>query len=427
MCSLSSRRRRRRSPTLRESFKLVVDFLDQREELEPNIEVAGDPTADVLGRIATLDPRNLLKVDRPQWERIAALEEHPEIVGMSEEKRTVTLYLKGREHVHAIEIDDAAIKAIAPARAGAMFEAFCLRQIKDYSTDQMRLFNVINHGDHFTIDFPDGTRVRVTKADYDRYIAKGQALPGDQPLTQALSAAGDGANVLFAHPLMQKTGTPIKEADAFTFNLQKSYPNFRVYRDPLSKQTGKRVAQLNQFRVQGIRDMVVVIPQAQFKVPLMETIADIKDDLNQLGVKWVPFGGKKPWTGGQGKAVVVVTGHTSEELANFARSMGEAGYLTGNYVVFNSCESPLTRRLLTEITTRYGAIASFCHEGAIPADKVQDFVIGLAKKVKEGGNRRFVDLLMESARESKLSGIWTICRAIRSEGLDLFKEEGSRG
>jgi hypothetical protein len=131
--------------------------------------------------------------------------------------------------------------------------------------------------------------------------------------------------------------------------------------------------------------------------------------LQKAGIAPTVFAGKK-YAGTGNRTVIVITGHTSEELAKYVRELGDAGYFRDNYVVFNSCEAALTEQLRTEITTRYGAAAAFSPEGTITVNSVQQAVLDLVNRVRENKEQNLFRLLNDSFRRNNVHGIWSICR-----------------
>lgn len=203
-------------------------------------------------------------------------------------------------------------------------------------------------------------------------------------------------------------------ADEFAFALQSNFPSARIYRDPLSDETDKRVGKLNHFVVKTPQDLIAVIAPETFGVN-QTAIHNIEEVLREQGVQVSEFqnGSISSWDGGEGKGVIVITGHSNEEMANFIRAVGKAGYFRNNYVLFNSCETELTRKMITQINSEYGAVATFAHQGTIEASKVNLFINDLISRVLANESqqhiRSFGDFLIGSLRKYGLNGLWTLC------------------
>jgi len=89
--------------------------------------------------------------------------------------------------------------------------------------------------------------------------------------------------------------------------------------------------------------------------------------------------------------------------------LGDLKVFKDNFVIFLSCETPLTRTLVTKIVSKYGAKAVFSPEGTIKASDVQQFLEDLAPHLANPGQSRFRDIIFETARRHSLNGTWTVC------------------
>jgi hypothetical protein len=218
-----------------------------------------------------------------------------------------------------------------------------------------------------------------------------------------------------------KPGRWLAEGDAFAFSIQRAYPELRVYRDPLTDKTGDRARGLNARALAGPDDVVAVIADKSFKGvedgKVIANLASEGGEFEKAGIKVIKFNGDPAdpaWAGGKGKTVFVITGHSNEELATYVRALGKARYLDGNYVVFNSCETPLTRALSFEITGEYKAAAVFCYEGKILAKDVKKalgaFAAGVKDALDAGKKVSLPDFLRKVIRDSALNGVWQISR-----------------
>ena len=108
------------------------------------------------------------------------------------------------------------------------------------------------------------------------------------------------------------------------------------------------------------------------------------------------FTGAEHYTGDSGKAVFVITGHSSVELANLVHQLGEGGFFKGNFVVFNSCNTPLTHQLAVEINGRYGACATYAFSDKIMASDVENYMLELAHSLSSDRQRPLLDLLNQA-------------------------------
>ena len=117
--------------------------------------------------------------------------------------------------------------------------------------------------------------------------------------------------------------------------------------------------------------------------------------------------------------MIVITGHSDERLGAFVRMLGEANVFKGNLVIFNSCETPLTDRLVREMNTRFGAIGALQHDGKIKPADVEDFLSGLIEQMKKEPRLPLWRQVLNTMRDSPLNAVWSVSRAPaeRSESL----------
>jgi hypothetical protein len=394
---------------------VLADLLDTWPILQYHTGLAGDPKTRLLALVGRLRPKlvDALQIKGEYWKHTAALENYPGIAGVMTTGDSWVLYLRGPQNgLHALAIAPSGRTTLLTTDAAAKaFTAFTLRELRDYSNPTMRLFRVLPDGDGYVVTFPDGTTANLSRVDYAR-LMKGEKLPADHPLAAALAVTREESLVLYSHPLMRKAGPELTAAKDVTFALQRAYPEMRIHRDPLSAETVARAKRLNGRALGNLGDILVLVADDSFRVPQNATVKNIQDELTAEGLKPDVFAGQK-YAGPTGRAVIVITGHTSAELAKYVRELGEAGYFKDNFVVFNSCESPLTEQLLTEMTSRYGAAAAFAHEKKIGIDEVQQYLLDFVKKVKATGELNLFKLLLETLHRNKLNGVWSICRAGR--------------
>lgn len=296
------------------------------------------------------------------------------------------------------------------------FQTYCRKIVNDRSTKNMRLFNVMKQKDGYTIDFPDSP-VHVTSAEVEE-LNRGKPLSDDHAFSKAIRKSADSSLVLFANPFMLKPSQWQTEGDNFAFAIQRAYPEIRVYRDPLTDKTDERAKELTACTLPGPTGVAAVVADESFEVVDGNVIADLTGQgmaFDKAGIKVIKFNGERgdpAWNGGKRRVVIVITGHSNEKLARYVRALGEAGYLDGNDVIFNSCAKPLTRELSFEITERYKARAVFCYQGNILARDVKKAMGAFAAKLKAAveAGERLPDFLRKIIRDSALNGVWQISR-----------------
>lgn len=305
------------------------------------------------------------------------------------------------------------------------YKGFVRSQIEGSSTKNMLLYDVRLTSDGAEIVVPKGVasdaitgadptfaddpRIVLSAQDFQS-ITAGNPLPENHPL-QALAKSMHGrALVQYTSPMGMLPGTIKDKAAEITFAMQRSLPDARVYRDPLSQRTDGLVAGLNLRPTGKPADYVAVVAEESFKVDDRGIIENIKRDLKENGIQVISFSDSPAVDSlkGQNRNVIVITGHSTHELANFVEELGKRGVFSNNFVIFNSCGTPLSRALSERMVGRFGAEAAFVFEGNINPGPVEDMLVKLSERVSQGGEGKLVDELRSIVRDQKLNGVWTI-------------------
>jgi len=390
---------------------LAAEYLDARSKVASSLNVP-DPTQDVL---SILHNFRGLGLDQPDWKRAQILDQLPNVEGFLQQADHTTIYLRGQRQ-HAVRVyQDGHVEVLSPESASTEYRDYCRHDIRKHSTDAMALFDVENTSDGGREVYIGGRALKITPAEY-RELTRGRPLPKTHPLTLALESSAGTAKVLYSNPMMQKQGAAMRGADEFAFAIQRSYPDIPIYRDPLSPRTNEIVKRLNDFTISGPKEVVAVVADESFRPRPKDynLIQDLKGELVDLGIRVVTYkpGVTLAAANANGKALIVITGHSDAELAAFVRTLGSQGVFKNSYVLFNSCETPLSRQLITEINTRYGASATFAHEGKVLVDDLDPFLEGFAKRISTIGDKNFGRTLLQTLHEHRLNGVWTICERL---------------
>jgi hypothetical protein len=278
----------------------------------------------------------------------------------------------------------------------------------------MRLFHFSAKGGESELVFADGTSVALTATELEMLKA-GTPLPPTHALSARFSEESAIAHVLYSDPQLETSAAYVMERNSLAFGLQAAYPKANVYRDPLSDDTSARAQKLNEFKIAGAKNLLVVIPDnpgPDAQIQYVRTITNIREDLAKANVEIKQFKVGMLYDGERGRAVFVITGHSSEQLVTFVRQVGEAGFFRDNYVVLNSCGVGPATALASEINTKYGAVGTFSFQGEIRASAVQNYMLDLLERLKGSEAHKFVPLLIESSRSKGLFGIFTISKLI---------------
>ena len=329
---------------------LVTAYLDSRDAIESVMASQIGP-GDFDDAMSSMIAQTQLSLSGNSAEVLTTLKELPNLQGFLKTSDETVLYVKGSA-MHAVRIADGSADFLSPEEAATTLRDYCRSAVSEQSNPNMALFNVLPLGDRVEVDLP-GETLTLTRADYDK-VRGGKALPDDHPLTMAVAKLNRRSLVSFSNPLGLKPGYYQEESDQFVFGLSRSYTGTRVHRDPMSPRTAAMAAALDgQTVVRG--DVVAVVAD--------QTLANVKDGnvilnmasengiLTQAGIPVIRFNkaGDGTWKGPRQKKLIVISGHSDEELKRFVQALGEAGFLENNYIIFNSCESPLTRELMTDI------------------------------------------------------------------------------
>lgn len=391
---------------------VVSDVLQHWPTLKHHIKLVGDPReALLLAQGKQRDPLlNMLYVYGDFWEKTAAIEEFKGLAGAMETEEGLHLFYRLNDEPFSTVLisADGVAKQLSHAEASAALNSYVRKEMTAESTQAFRLFEVMPNADGYSLGFPNGKLIAISHADFSK-LSTGEALAETHPLSVALRTITEDSLALYTHPLMMKPGPEMKAGKDLTFAIQKAYPKVRIHRDPIGPATSDRAKALNSKTLSGLDDLLVLMAEDSFKVPHNATIKNIAADLTHLGLKPMVFTGQR-YDGPRGRGVIVITGHTSDRLASYVRAVGDAGYFRDNYVIFNSCEAPLTEQLMNELTSRYGAAGAFGFEKKIEVDDVASYVLSLVKKVREKLNQNLFQVLIETLQENHLNGVWSICR-----------------
>jgi hypothetical protein len=388
-----------------DELSFVVRYLDSRAGLRNVFGRFGlrDQSGSLVGRVLN---ENWYSLDEPTWVRTKKLAKLPNVVGAAKTDDEFLVVLKGKG-LYTIErnaqLQDRLLTGDAAATA---YERVVHTELVANSTEGMRLFSVSKFGAEYEINF-GGTTLPVTVNKQELAALRGgQPLQPEHALSKAMREAQGVPLVLYTNPLMLRDGMQVKAADDLAFALQKSYPDSKVIRDPLSPETKVQVAKLQVYKATSPSSVVALVAESSFGVKDYRVVQNLEDELRAKGISVIPVSsGVVQQMKINNKIVLIVTGHIDAQLAKFVKTLGQAGVLQDNFILFNSCRAPLTRELATDMTTKYGAVAVFSYESLI---KDVDLEL-LLRDFPEGNDRPFIDLWREQIKKHKMNGLWTVC------------------
>jgi len=391
-------------------LRSLLDLLDNEANLEWQYEITGgDPVHQYVRRLAGLYGRVATTTD---GEELTAIGRLNVVAGYFKDTDRRVVLLKGAKRIYGIVEDEDGVHLSTPSVAARQFREFTRNEVATKSTSDMRLFAVHSYDGKFEVDLGNKT-FTVTAAEF-KDLQVGKKLPESHPLHQEfLSVPVTEPMVLYTNPLAIKAGLLQSRSDDFVFALQKAYSDRSVYRDPFSERTAKLARQLNVF-VSNSKNMYAVVADDSFAVQDYKILQNVKSDLQRAGVTMIPFtkANRPTWSNGTGKAVIVITGHIDANLAAFITALGERGYFEGNYVVFSSCRSPLSRQLVNRITDRFKAAATYSFDSKIQTSSVEEFLVDLATRTAADPSASFDFSVRAAAKRANLNGVWTICEDI---------------
>lgn len=391
---------------LKKYFPLLKDFLEARAV---GADQLNDFLAEMLPSYKEIDQ---LTTPRESWQRMSFLSEIEQIEGLAATKDgQIRIYLKTNPRA-----------VIAKQRFGApkLMENGA-KILEDYYNVNEKM---IRDAGPSTVPIlqlhiiPEGYRVivgedSITLSASDFELFTQNKLPATNDVISKLSRVASEGFTVFANPFMCKQGLALDEQRRFTFALQRYLPNKFAFRDPLSSDAIERAQRLSKEVYQGPKSLYFVVAGSSFnstkKPEDFQIIANLKTKLKAAGASVIAVDESVPaWTGGKGKKVFVITGHSDENLAAFVRSLGDKKYFEGNYVIFNSCETTLSEQLVAEITSRYGAISVFQYADKIDPSDVETALLDMVKKRPKDTESLFWRRMRDAAEAGKLKGAWHI-------------------
>jgi hypothetical protein len=277
------------------------------------------------------------------------------------------------------------------------------RTLHAHTTDIVKPFVVER------LEAGSGARVHVIDAtivlteENLRQLADGQSLGPEHELTKffaQVDLATNAGGVLFPDPLTQRDDTPeATDVDAIVATLQAAYPQARILRDASpSPATAERVRRLVEFDRAPVRQTEAVI--APLDVRDYGLMANFEETLKEEGATVFDFQKTRitkapPVSDAKSAMVLILTGHSNASLKTRIGELGDAGYFTNKVVLFQTCQTPLTRELKTLILEKYGALGISSFVGEIEPAKLGAFLNDVAPwlsghNVIDGGLRRFL-------------------------------------
>lgn len=174
-----------------------------------------------------------------------------------------------------------------------------------------------------------------------------------------------------------------------------------LYVDDYRKTTRPRAAKIRN--TPASTPMAALVAAPFFKVVDGKVIQNIDDELSVAGMKIVQVGPDGRVAPPDESVVVVITGHSAPEFAQFVDTLVQRGVFQGKTVVMNSCGSWLTRELASTIIRRGGAIGIWRFYDVIDSNQLRTFMRALGHE-RQIPRAKLPDILKNSTRKAGLHG-----------------------
>jgi hypothetical protein len=375
----------------------------------------------------------------PGWERRAAIELVPQVLGYANAKDGVRIVyargsgplfgvvaagggkgggirLIGERDCHHFYLDGFHFVAASQRKHRETFELASIiasdgTLIMQISKDLQKQLGLEN--DHFAVPEADVQRLRSRTARSLGSPELGKIIKHLQQSRRAL--------VFWQHPLAQKAGEQAAVVHQFVSDLHRMYPGIGIYRDPPEADLGPRVQSVQAARLNALPTRVVI--DTAFGVPLTGAATAVANRYAKpgAGIEILPFGPStsRPANWSSGNAfVIVITGSTGPQLAKLVRDLGERGFLKDNFVLFEACGEALSEALVSEMTGRFGVRAAYHFTGPIHPEDAAALLDEVLAEKRKGANTKLnaVPARATNSIEKKLErpmvGAWTVSRLL---------------
>jgi hypothetical protein len=287
-------------------------------------------------------------------------------------------------------------------------------RLSTFSKREVAGFSVVLHNDGTaTLVFADRS-LHLSAQDCKKIV---QGKQPANPEFAGLFRDQDVTYVFVANVFSEDYASPTgRLADAVVQQALDAHPSARLVRDPMDAETHHRIESVTQFDKGRALQVRAIIPDKQHGVVDGKLLQNIRDDLVEHGVKvdtspavavdtpkpavavdtspavvvetppTVRLQAAKTEAPAPLQAVIVISGHSSHELANFVDSIGPVA-IRDAIVIFESCGTRLTRELVRKMIRAHGAAAVFAFSGTITVDQLEPATIDLAKEFQPSPDR----------------------------------------
>jgi hypothetical protein len=344
----------------------------------------------------------------------------PTLIGVDRFQDRSFIFFKHHEATQAIRVSSHRQEPAVPMSEREWLPEYieCLRQrlaVPSRHTDAL-WFSIISTEDGGARVVIGDQTVQVSPTDY-LAVLKGGPLPKDHPAQLALAKPGQ-LYVHYSALASQRTDDdtgPLK----FVRELQQENPQALIAQDPLDSKSAIRIQHLREFDKAAQIDLTAILPSAEHHVLDGKLIQNISEALKKEGVVIARYEDASAAQASAEEApaedapaeessaedasaddasgnhpslklsarlteltpnLVILSGHSDEELAGFVFDLGDKGILKDRTIIFESCETPMTAGLI-RIMLADGARAVFAFEGKISPNQLEQANIDLAREL----------------------------------------------
>lgn len=193
-----------------------------------------------------------------------------------------------------------------------------------------------------------------------------------------------------------------RQVRAMVNDLQRIDPKLRIFVDDPRPGLSTRVQEAS---TRTVADPInVVVPSEEFQIIDGGALQDLSGALRRANISVTSF------APGQAKfhtktSLIVIAGHSAEELRKYVDELIRAGAFMGNHVVFASCGTKLTHDLSRKIHEA-GASSLLAFDEEITDVEVQQMLKSVLDSRRSNGKEGLVEHLIQWIVNNKVDAVW---------------------
>jgi len=263
--------------------------------------------------------------------------------------------------------------------------------------------------DALELTAPSATVVPVLVVGDDLHVigAMGSEAVSTRAQKVALAKQLAGQPVVLSVPKFQGAEGR-RRARALVNDLQLIDSNLRIFVDDPDTGVAARVAEASRRKVSD--SINVVIPTGEFGVVDGGALQDLSGMLLKSGIT-VTRVSPEQTTFPTNSSLIVIAGHSADELRRYVATLISKGAFKNNVVVFGSCGTPLTAELRQEIRGA-GATALYAFENTITDVDVQRLLKSIVTARKTKSTDDLVGHVIRWGVSQNIHGAWEALRQV---------------